>query len=573
MPRTTAARKYGKSTRNTRAEQLFAELPQSPAVVNKKSDIVEITQKLVSVTIEPAEVEEEVGKEEEEKTVILEERTRPSTPSSVCSSAGQRSGTSTRETTPPEQPEEVESPLPESLHKSPKEPLPQPEADGSCVEDPSYLSTSSESLRILTWDDICPFGDQITKIAEASYAEVYRITNDRGTSIIKCVRLESPIKPQTKAQERSGLVDEEPHSPESMLGELKISEWLADIPGFVVYKERYIVRGKAPKSLLETHQAFHRKEKRKDPDRLQFYPSPSRYLDDTEFLVVELGDAGIALEDFALESIDQVWDIFLHAAIALARAEDLIQFEHRDLHEGNLCIRQVRPPSRKPTMTTTTTTTTTAAAAAAATSSPSSATCFGFSGLEITILDYGLSRASPCNPPPPDDDPIFYDLESDLSVFTSTHAAQCAVYRRMRSFLLRGDRVNPLPAPKHSVPYAKCSTTGEPISWEGYFPYTNVLWLSYIYSYLTSNFKGDPKVLKEFKRDTRELRLHLDPGAPKGVLSFPCAGDVVRFALEAGWVGETQLMEDSSGWLGGPGGGGVREKMKYAACGGMIPGP
>ncbi len=94
-----------------------------------------------------------------------------------------------------------------------------------------------------------------------------------------------------------------------------------------MYKERYVVKGKAPKSLLETHQSFHRKMKRQDPDRLQFYPSPSRYLDDTEFLVVELGDAGTALEDFELKSIDQVWDIFLHTAIALARAEDMVGFE------------------------------------------------------------------------------------------------------------------------------------------------------------------------------------------------------------------------------------------------------
>ncbi len=67
--------------------------------------------------------------------------------------------------------------------------------------------------------------------------------------------------------------------------------------------------------------------KRRDPDRLQFYPSPSRYLDDTAFLVVELGDAGTALEDFALASPAQLWDIFLHVAIALARAEDQVKFE------------------------------------------------------------------------------------------------------------------------------------------------------------------------------------------------------------------------------------------------------
>lgn len=187
-------------------------------------------------------------------------------------------------------------------------------------------------LRTLAWDDVCPFPDTIAKIAEASYAEVYRVTNPRGTSIIKVIRLTSPIKAQTKAQVRSGLVDEEPHEESDLLGELRISEWLADIPGFVVYKDRYIVRGKAPKALVETHQAFQRKMKRADPDRLQFYPSPARYLDDTRFLVVELGDAGTALEDFRLETVDQVWDIFLLVAIALARAEDLVFFEVRSLY-------------------------------------------------------------------------------------------------------------------------------------------------------------------------------------------------------------------------------------------------
>jgi serine/threonine-protein kinase haspin len=182
-------------------------------------------------------------------------------------------------------------------------------------------------LRTLTWDDVCPPGDQIVKIAEASYAEVYRVTNDRGTSIIKVIRLPSPIKPQTKAQIRSGLVDEEPHPEEDIKGELQISEWLADIPGFVVYKERYVVQGKTTKELLETHQSFQKKMKRQDPDRAQFYPSPSRYLDDTRFLVVELGDAGTSLEDWKLTSESQLWDIFFLQAIALARAEDLVMFE------------------------------------------------------------------------------------------------------------------------------------------------------------------------------------------------------------------------------------------------------
>lgn len=186
-----------------------------------------------------------------------------------------------------------------------------------------------DALRILTWEDVCPLGDRIEKIAEASYSEVYRITNERGTSIIKVIRLTSPIKPQTKAQQNSGLVDEEPHSEDDLTGELQISELLADIPGFVIYKEKYLVQGKTTPALLETHQLFHRRVKRKDPGRLQFYPSPSRYLKDTRFLVVELGDAGTALEDLEIATVDQIWDVFLGVAVALARAENQITFEVR----------------------------------------------------------------------------------------------------------------------------------------------------------------------------------------------------------------------------------------------------
>lgn len=280
MTRTATVRRYGKATTKSRAERLFAELPKSPS---KKAPEAEETINLITDQLESISLNGQTRYGEDARHESLEDIAAP------------------------------ETPKPGSLKEE------------SALQDSSQFC--DDELRVLAWDDVCPFGDRIEKIAEASYAEVYRITNERGTSIIKVIRLESPIKPQTKAQERSGLVDEEPHSEDDLVGEIMISEWLADIPGFVVYKERYVVQGKAPKPLLETHQAFQRKAKRKDPDRLQFYPSPSRYLEDTRFLVVELGDAGIALEDFELTSTAQLWDIFLHTAMALARAEDLVNFE------------------------------------------------------------------------------------------------------------------------------------------------------------------------------------------------------------------------------------------------------
>lgn len=291
---------------------MFAELPQSPVRMPPKSvldadSVTCLAKQLSSVKIE--DQSEEKAKRSPRLNTEVEKTVKQ-----ACEAVEQLS---------------IEEKKDEVRVESQDEQL-QPQSDQSNAKytEPTAEETSDESpLRVLTWDDVCPPGDRIDKIAEASYAEVYRVTNERGVSIIKVIRLPSPIKAQTKAQVRSGLVDEEPHPETDVQGELQISEWLADIPGFVVYKERYIVQGKASRQLLETHQAFQKRMKRQDPDRAQFYPSPSRYLEGTRFLVVELGDAGIALEDFDLNQESQLWDIFFLEAIALARAEDLVMFE------------------------------------------------------------------------------------------------------------------------------------------------------------------------------------------------------------------------------------------------------
>lgn len=154
----------------------------------------------------------------------------------------------------------------------------------------------------------------------------------------------------------------------------------------------------------------------------------------------------------------------------------------------------------------------------------------------MTILDYGLSRAQGA-----DSQPLSQDLEKDLSLFTSTHAKQCQVYRQMRSYLLKRDRCW-LPPKNHYKPYQK-GPYG-PISWAHHHTYTNVLWLAYLYQYLVDNFQGPKKELAVFKQDTREFWLHLNPNAPWEIMSFSSAEDIVEFAVEAGWVTEDQLMGD-----------------------------
>lgn len=220
--------------------------------------------------------------------------------------------------------------------------------------------------------------------------------------------------------------------------------------------------------------------------------------------------------------------------------------QHRDLHEGNLCIRRVSEPRKRDTSTT--------------------GPAFGYSGLDITILDYGLSRAeTPLTADQDDDDDeavrpdednmvVALDLEKDLDIFTSTHAPQCKVYRQMRSFLLHnGTSRKCLPPSAHTKPYPNVrkvvDDTQQPstLSWAVSAPYTNVLWLAYTYQYLVGHFAGHKRDVAAWRRETAQLWKHLNPDAKPGTPVFGCAADVVRFALEAGWVAEAQLMGGADG--------------------------
>lgn len=340
MRRTTVARQYGKQSKKSNAERMFAELVQTPIREPSNTwDAKPIDEQIAPLTTSFAEISilespkklrnrTKAAAEEDVSIVVDEPELRDTARPKRKSAKGTKSiavGEDVSERTIQVSKDETVITLKEERRGDTvriRDVVPKTRAKGLVP-----LVAQEPALRVLTWGDVCPLGDQITKIAEASSAEVYRITNKRGTSIIKAIRLSSPIKALTKAQVASGLVDEEPHSEIDANNELQISEWLADIPGFAVYKERYIVKGRTTSALLETHQTVQKKMKREDPGRAQYYPSPSRYLDDTAFLVVELGDAGKSLENWELDSVDQLWDIFLLETIALARAEEIAMFE------------------------------------------------------------------------------------------------------------------------------------------------------------------------------------------------------------------------------------------------------
>lgn len=116
-------------------------------------------------------------------------------------------------------------------------------------------------------------------------------------------------------------------------------------------------------------------------------------------------------------------------AVSLAIAENKYQFEHRDLHWGNVLIL------------------------------PTAEKCIGFivngksinietHGVRATIIDYTLSRIVYKNIC------LYQDLAADPDLFDATGDYQFDIYRLMQ--------------------------TQTKNRWERYEPYTNILWLHYI---------------------------------------------------------------------------------------------
>ncbi|TGO57502.1 hypothetical protein BOTNAR_0200g00190 [Botryotinia narcissicola] len=342
----------------------------------------------------------------------------------------------------------------------------------------AYEKDNGYPLATKNWDDVLAPGSSIQKIAEASYAEVFRITNPVGSSILKLLRLKVPTDPTSKKSDTAIKV-------ETVVSEMRLMNALTEIPGFVKFKDAHIVEGKPPAAFVTAYEGHL--------------------------------DAGVV--------------------VALARAEIEHEFEHRDLHENNICILERTPPQAAPKPNS---------------KSPHK---FGNSGLEITILVYGLSRATiypvcSSSNPSPAPETVFYNLESDTVVFSSFEPSTIAgvqfdTYRRMRAYLFSGGASNtnsntPLKAIRDAIKQKKHS-------WEEYMPYSNVLWLYFLMEYLTEvapkGGRGKPGNPDWVPGNGASDGKGEDEGEgeEEEELGLGCAGDVLQYAFDMGWVCEEDL--------------------------------
>ena len=199
----------------------------------------------------------------------------------------------------------------------------------------------------------------IVKLGEGSFSNAFLVTerSTKDVSVIKVIRFQLEASHQDSVCSVDGL-----------LREIKVLDALTNLPGFARARGRhYILRGQFPETLQEEFNNF---KLNKPKQALNECPADDD--DDKAFYgVIEMCYAGTELDLLTTINCYNAFDIFWMATIFLASAERDFMFEHRDLHLSNFCF------SHPPT---------------AARYNPDDAIVLGRSGLELTIIDYTLSR-------------------------------------------------------------------------------------------------------------------------------------------------------------------------------------
>lgn len=390
---------------------------------------------------------------------------------------------------------------------------------------------------------------RVDKIAEASYGEVYRLTllaphpglTSAEESVLKVMVVkpdpstEDATKKKSKAQETREDTMSELASVES---EVKLLNRMTRVPGFTNFRALHVLKGRPPQPFIDTWKEWNTGRKK---GQKSVFPDPSKgpsYSDNTIWAVIEMQDAGTDVDELQtkkkLTSVFEVWDVFWQVVIAIGKGEAEAKFEHRDLHCGNICVRNRNMISQN--------------------DKDVSKRKLGFTNLETTIIDYTLSRAElPRSDHPPsfsqstdtrrssvdsEDDEVeiaYLDLTHAsldyLFIQDAEHEYQYEMYRHMRSALYFSDPCKPYTENKKEA-----EDSGR--TWKGFHSQTNLVWLWWILFKLLEHMrKPDRKDVKalELAGVLRKVERILDLKMMKR-RGLKSAGELVARALDEGWL-------------------------------------
>ncbi|XP_039302391.1 uncharacterized protein LOC105201053 isoform X2 [Solenopsis invicta] len=284
------------------------------------------------------------------------------------------------------------------------------------------------------------------KIGEGVYGEVFLYECDDKKSVIKIIPIES-----------DQLVNGEPQKKfNEILSEIVIAKELDNLKlnathktdGFVEVKNISCIIGKYPEKLIKLWNIY-------DNDKTSDNDCPSMFTENQLYIALELCHGGDDLEAFIFQTAEEACALFLQTALALAVAEKALEFEHRDLHWGNILISRTKKPYVYYNL-------------------DGKEIKFPSKGVKVSIIDFTLSRMlyQGCC--------IYNDLALDPALFTAHGEYQFEIYRLMREKIQN--------------------------NWRKFEPYTNVLWLHYVLDKMITAVRYKRKNLKVHKQAIVRLK-------------------------------------------------------------------
>ncbi|KAG2154994.1 uncharacterized protein EDB93DRAFT_1080979 [Suillus bovinus] len=286
------------------------------------------------------------------------------------------------------------------------------------------------------------------KIGEASFSEVFGI----GDVVLKIIPLRDEEKRLTNDLETPA-----PSDASDVMKEIIVTRAMGEMSsGFIKLLRTYIVRGRYPSLLLDLWDEYN---ERKGSESIR----PDTFGLSQVYAIIVLPNGGPDLEAFTFKNAarsgwHQACSIFWQVATALDQAEDLMAFEHRDLHWGQILVKNL--PVR----------TSSSSSKKGGRKLPMDDVRFG---VKATVIDLGLSRMETTDA----QGSKTYWTPFDEEIFEGEGDYQFDVYRMMKEY--NND------------------------SWEGYQPFTNVIWLHYLTQKLLHSKRLKPPATK--KKSTAEL--------------------------------------------------------------------
>ncbi|TFK68207.1 hypothetical protein BDN72DRAFT_879180 [Pluteus cervinus] len=280
---------------------------------------------------------------------------------------------------------------------------------------------------------------QFRKIGEASYSEVFGI----GDVVLKIIPLRNETREKSMRSEDMDADEPAPSDAKDVRKEIIVTRAMGDVcDGFVRLLKTYVVRGKYPDLLLNLWDDYN---ETKGSESVR----PDTFTASQVYAIIVLPNGGLDLENYtftngAKTGWRQACSIFWQVAKALAHAEQLVSFEHRDLHWGQILVKNLPGSMATPLR----------AVNLNQVAKPKSRRLFmddAAHGVRATLIDLGLARMD-AGDGSGGERVHWTPLEEEI--FMGSGDYQFDVYRLMRDYNID--------------------------NWVDFNPFTNVMWLHYL---------------------------------------------------------------------------------------------